>query len=223
MKNNIAKIKYLIAISMLSTFAFAQEGDIKGTLSPSDLAGLSEGNEGAVTHPSTLSSPDSTPNVTTVESNADGLKGVLKPDNASGTSAVEVEGITGAEFNSLQFFKPTTKYLEENDDELYPYLRLKNTQSSRIQVLPDRKIKFLVKKGSLISNVKALMRETVGAELWHHKSFPYSLRLHNNFYLTGYDILDVLDQLIAPFNKRESVVSNYYPNNIVTLTIGDVR
>lgn len=124
------------------------------------------------------------------------------------------------DYDSTTFAMPNSALNIKKDTD-YEYLELRLTRTERLKVLPDGRIVFTVLPEPLESNARALLGHTKGANLYVDKNFPKALRMYNRFQLTGNNVLDILDQMIAPFYDRENVVGDYHPNEIVTLKIGN--
>ncbi|EOW9160726.1 hypothetical protein [Vibrio cholerae] len=107
--------------------------------------------------------------------------------------------------------------LQNWDANIPAFLALKTTQSKRLIVLPDGKIRFLVSDDSFISNIKILMSHTYGKAYFPSK-FPQGMRLYNEFYLYGDSVLDIIDQLAHPFGAKYNVEARVWINNIVSFS-----
>lgn len=124
------------------------------------------------------------------------------------------------DYDSLSYKMPNTA-LNLKRDHFYDYLNLKTTRSARLHVKPDGTIVFIVRPETLEQNVRTLLGHTKGAVLWVEPHFPKALRMFNTFEVQGNDVLEVLDQLIAPFYATRNVIGEYHPNNVVRLTIAE--
>ncbi|ARP06557.1 hypothetical protein K08M3_50470 [Vibrio alginolyticus] len=123
-------------------------------------------------------------------------------------------------YDSTSYAMPRTA-LKLKKDVAYEYLELNITKSQRLKVLDDGTILFTVYPKTLEQNARDLLAHTKGANLWVPKNFPKALRMFNSFQLQGDDVLDILDQMIAPFYDKRNVVGDYYPNKVVTLQVGN--
>ncbi|KFE28719.1 hypothetical protein FXE84_01925 [Vibrio cholerae] len=107
--------------------------------------------------------------------------------------------------------------LQNWDANIPAYLALKTTQSKRLIVLPDGKIRFLVSAESFSSNIQSLMSHTHGKAYFPNK-FPQGMRLFNDFFLYGDSVLDIIDQLAEPFSAKYNVKADVWLNNVISFT-----
>jgi hypothetical protein len=138
------------------------------------------------------------------------IEGSETPENA-GLVDYEEE----PKFDALKV-KDTPKYdhLRDVTKRIPEYLNLKVTYSDRVQVLPDGKVRFSVTASSLRDNVETLLSHTHAVPFFP-KDFPENMRLFNEFYLYGDNVLDILDQLISPFAEQQNVHAYPHINNVV--------
>lgn len=160
------------------------------------------------------------PLVTTVTAKPQQTGIVVSADStpSAGAAIKKVEPKTPP-LNTLEFNGPKS-IITHNEEVLPSFLKLTTTKSQRLEVRPDGVIRFLVKKGSLVGNAEALLKHCEHVTLYYEDSFPAALRMPNDFYLEGYDVLEILDQLIDPFVLSENVIAFTNINNIVRLSIG---
>ncbi|EKO3606969.1 hypothetical protein M6C35_001874 [Vibrio metschnikovii] len=116
-------------------------------------------------------------------------------------------------------FNEGYKYDFKQDKNIPSYLELAMTRSERLIVLPDGRIQFLVKKGSFVDNIVVIMSHTKQGQAFFPKHFPSSFRLHNDFFISGDNVLDIINQLVAPWASTNNLHADTYINNIVEFSV----
>lgn len=124
------------------------------------------------------------------------------------------------QYDSLSYTMPKSA-LNLKRDFHYDYLNLRITKSKRLRVKPDGTIVFVVYPETLEQNTRSLLGHTKGAVLYVDEGFPKALRMFNTFELEGQGVLEILDQMIAPFYSARNVVGRYTPNKVVRLIIAE--
>jgi len=123
------------------------------------------------------------------------------------------------EYNPMRpTIKKDYRELQAELDEVPQYLKLKVTMSKRLVVLPDGKIRFLASSVSLKDNIVTLLSHTETGIPYFQKDFPENMRLFNEFYLYGDNVLDIVDQLIEPFTSKHNVHAFPHLNNVIEFT-----
>lgn len=128
---------------------------------------------------------------------------------------------TGEETYDRLKFTEKQSYDFKADHQLPSYLALKVTSSSRLKVMPDMRIRFAVKAGSLMENMGVLFSHTSGGKPYFHKNFPDSLRFYNDFYITGDNVADLMNQMIEPWREKHTAHAYAHLNNIVEFTVSN--
>lgn len=111
-------------------------------------------------------------------------------------------------------FTEQQEYAFKTDEKIYPYLEVKLTRTDRLRVLADGRIRFLVKRGSLQANLESLMGHTL-AKTYFPPNFPSSMRMFNDFDLTGNNILEIADQMLEPWGLTDNVFGRAHINDVV--------
>lgn len=115
-------------------------------------------------------------------------------------------------------FSAGLEYQYKQDAELHSYLRWKKTRTTRLHVMPNGKARFRVMKGPLKDNLEALIKDHTFGDTYFPKNFPSSMRLYNDFFLEGENVLDIVNQLLDPFRITNNAHAVTHPNQIVAFT-----
>lgn len=122
-------------------------------------------------------------------------------------------------YDRLQF-SSTHDYDFKQEKKIPAYLGVKITKTKRLLILPDQRIRFLVKNESLIENIQSLLSHTSGSA-YFHSNFPKSFRFYNDFYVTGDNVAAIMDQLIEPWRAKHNAHATTHLNNVVEFTVSN--
>ncbi|MNU41642.1 hypothetical protein D3C71_303830 [compost metagenome] len=113
---------------------------------------------------------------------------------------------------------PPRQYLQTSlETPPYSYLALVSTGNERLRV-ENGELYYLVKQGSLEANVRELFSHTQSTTLISKVSPNHMMP--NTFWLHGKGVLEILDQIVAPFTTPQNIRWNAYQNDLVVITYG---
>ncbi len=99
------------------------------------------------------------------------------------------------------------------------YLKLAITRSNRLTVTPDKRIKFKIKPGKLEDNINELLSHTVDGTAYFPQNFPASIRMYNDFSITGDSVLAIIDTMIEPWADSRQLWAETHINNVIEFKI----
>lgn len=146
------------------------------------------------------------------------LNATTSTDN--GNQLVHNPDVSSGNYDRLKFGEKK-EYRFERDKQIPRYLALKITSSSRLKVLPDQKIRFQIKQGSLMDNIPVLLSHTQDAKAYFPKGFTNSMRFYNDFYITGDNVADLINQMLEPWREQYRVHADAHINNIIEFTMAN--
>ncbi|HGK7310997.1 hypothetical protein [Aeromonas caviae] len=141
------------------------------------------------------------------------VSGTGKPV-ATPTSQSAVTPVT----NRAPTVAPPRQYLQASlESPPYSYLALVSTEDGRLRV-ENGELYYLVKQGSLESNIRELFSHTQSTTLISKVSPNHMMP--NTFWLHGKGVLEILDQIVAPFTTPQNIRWSAYQNDLVVITYG---
>ena len=141
----------------------------------------------------------------------------IKTNYEPGQNSLQPRPSTGI-YDRLQFAE-ANKYTLERNRLLPDYAKVKVTRSNRLMVMPNGQVKFTTSAGTLQSNIQTLLMHTNGGTSYFPADFPASIRLFNEYTMTGDNVIHLIDQMVEPWSQSHRLTYKTYINNVIQFNI----